>query len=167
MVQVFHDRLFQRFDTAEGSAANAFLGNLREEPFHLIQPRATRRDEVQVIFRMPLEPTLYPRRFVRAVIVHDQMDFHPVFLGHGGVDQVEELDELLLTMPAVALADDLPCGHVQGREQGSRAVAGIVMGVPLRLAGFQRQQRLGAIQRLDLGFFVHAQDESPLRRAQV
>ena len=30
-----------------------------------------------------------------------------------GIDQVEELDELLLAMPAVALTDDLPRGHVQ------------------------------------------------------
>lgn len=95
------------------------------------------------------------------------MDRHPGLLGDVGVDQVEELDELLLAVPAVALADDLPGGPVQGREQRSRAVAGIVVGVPFRLARLQRQQRLGAVQRLDLGFLVHAQDEGTLRRAQV
>ena len=103
LVEVSHDRLFQRFDTAKCPAPEALLGDLGEEAFHLVQPRAACRNEVQVIFRMALEPTLDLGRFVSPVIVHDQVDLDPGLLGDVGIDQVEELDELLVTMPAVAL----------------------------------------------------------------
>jgi len=38
---------------------------------------------------------------------------------------------------------------------------------PRRLAGAHRQHRLAAVERLDLGFFVHAQHDGMLGRRDV
>ena len=43
----------------------------------------------------------------------------------------------------------------------------IIMGPPLGLAGPQRQQRLGAIERLDLALLIHAQHDSALGRIEI
>jgi len=48
-----------------------------------------------------------------------------------------------------------------------RAVAFVVMGVSLGLAWAHRQQRLRAIQRLDLAFLVDTQHQSTLGRIEV
>ena len=135
MVQVFHDRLLQRFHAAEGTAADSLFRDLRKEPLDLVEPRTTRGDEVKVIVRMTLEPTFHFWRFVCAIVVHDQMDRRTRRLRKVAVDQIEKPDELLLAMPVMAFANDFAGGHIQGREQGSRAVANIVMRVPLRHAG--------------------------------
>jgi hypothetical protein len=41
------------------------------------------------------------------------------------------------------------------------------MHVEARIAGHHRQNRLRAIQGLNLALFVHAQRQSPIRRAQI
>jgi hypothetical protein len=53
-----------------------------------------------------------------------------------------------------AFADDAPCLHVRHRghktcEQRCGAMALIVMSAPLHLPGTHRQQRLGAVERLN------------------
>ena len=70
-------------------------------------------------------------------------------------------------MTLVAFADDEARGDVERGEQRGRAVADIVVGAPLRDAGHHRQDRLLAIQRLDLALLVDAEDERPVRRGQV
>ena len=47
--------------------------------------------------------------------------------------------------------------QVECGEQGGGAMADVVVGNALDVAKAQRQQRLGALQRLDLAFFVDAQ----------
>ena len=46
-------------------------------------------------------------------------------------------------------------------------MARVVVGVPLDLAGSQRQHRLGPVERLDLGLLVDAQHDGPLGRVEV
>ena len=46
-------------------------------------------------------------------------------------------------------------------------MTGVVMGAPLDLTRSHRQQRLGAVERLDLRLLVDAQHQSPLWRRQV
>ena len=46
-------------------------------------------------------------------------------------------------------------------------MAHVIMGAPLHLARAQGQQRPGAVQGLDLGLLVHAQDQRPVRRIKV
>ena len=54
-----------------------------------------------------------------------------------------------------------------GGEERGGAVAGGVVGPPLHLTGPQGQQRLGAIQGLNLTLFVHTEHQSLVGRVQV
>ena len=84
-----------------------------------------------------------------SVIVQHQMDF-PRLRRKPGIDVLHELEELLVAMATAALADHFAGGDVQGREQRGRAVALLVVGSLFRQPRSQRQNRLGAIQRLHL-----------------
>lgn len=103
------------------------------------------------------EPVADSLRLVGCVVVRDDVDVeagrHIVFY------VVEKLAKLLAT--AEALADHLAGGDVEGCEQGSRAVALVVVGPPFRLPWAQRQQRLRAV--LHLAFLVDAQHRRPLQ----
>ena len=72
-------------------------------------------------------------------------------------------------MPAagVAGAGDLAGGGVQGGGQAGDSVPGVVAGLPSGDARAQRQDRLGALQRLALRFLVHAEHDCVLGRVQV
>ncbi len=78
---------------------------------------------------MPREPALHRGRPVRRVVVQHQMYGRPFRLGHldHRVDRVQDLDELLMPMPAMALThDDARLDH-QGREQTTGAVAFVLV----------------------------------------
>ena len=62
----------------------------------------------------------------------------------------QEAQELLVAMARHAAADDRAVEHVEGGEQGGRAVALVVMGHGAGPALLDRQPRLGAVERLDL-----------------
>jgi hypothetical protein len=61
------------------------------------------------------------------------------------------------------------CGHRRDKtcEQRCGAMAFIVMRASLHLPGTHRQQRLGAVQRLDLAFLIDADDQRLVRRIQI
>ena len=63
------------------------------------------------------------------VVVQDQVQVQVP--GDGGVDQLEEAEELLVTVAAVVLGDDRSAGQVVGGEQAGGAVADVVMGAAL------------------------------------
>ena len=42
-----------------------------------------------------------------------------------------------------------------------------IMGAPFGLARAHRQERLGAVERLNLEFLIHTEDQSPLGRCQI
>jgi hypothetical protein len=46
-------------------------------------------------------------------------------------------------------------------------MAGVVVATPRRLAGPHWQHRLTAVERLDLGFLVHAQNDGMLGRRDI
>lgn len=56
---------------------------------------------------------------------------------------------------------------IERREQRRGATAHVVMRPTFDLSGLQRQDRLGAIQRLNLGLLVHPEHHCPIRRIQV
>ena len=72
-----------------------------------------------------------------------------------------------MPVPAVAVADGETGGHIQGREQGRNSIALGIMRLSGRYAGSQWQNRLGAVQRLHLALFIHAQHQGAIRRIQV
>ena len=96
---------------------------------------------------------------------HD--DVHVEIRGHVALDFVEKLAELPGAVTRHALADDRSRLHVERSEQRRGAVAFVVVGAPLDLAGAHRQQRLRAIQRLDLALFIDAKHQSALRRVKI
>src|SRR3984893_15471204 len=70
-------------------------------------------------------------------------------------------------MSLIALSDHLSLQDFQSGEQRGRSVALIVMRHGSATALFQRQARLGAIQRLNLTLFIHAEHNRLLRRIQI
>lgn len=52
------------------------------------------------------------------------------------------------------------CLEVERTEQVGSSVGQVVRDVPFALAGTRRQQRLGTVQRSDLGYFIDAKDQS-------
>ena len=111
------------------------------------------------------QPTLDGRGLVGRVIVHHQMDVEVV--GDPGFESAQEFEELPAAVTREALPDDLAGGDVQGREERGGPVAYVVVGAPLDLSGPHGQQRLRAVERLDLALLVHTQHQRPFRRAQI
>ena len=60
-----------------------------------------------------------------------------------------------------------PVATSSAANERGRAVPLVVVRAPLDLARAHRQQRLGAVERLDLAFLVDAQDQRPIRRGHV
>ena len=58
-------------------------------------------------------------------------------------------------------------GDVERGEQRSGAVANVIVGAPLGHTRHHREHRLLAVERLDLAFLIHAQDERTVWRRQV
>ena len=106
------------------------------------------------------EPTADQFGLVARRVVHD--DVHVEIGGHAALDFVEELAELLGAVARHAFADDRSRFHIERSEQRRRAVAFVVVGAPLDLTRPQWQQRLGAVQRLDLALFIDTEHQSPL-----
>ncbi len=102
---------------------------------------------------------------VRAVVVHHQVQGNVP--GKLRINAPQEFQELLVTMPAEALAHDLALQNFQSGKQGGRAVALVVMGHRAQPAFLHRQAGLGAVQRLDLGLLVHTEHQRLIGRVQV
>ena len=79
----------------------------------------------------------------------------------------QELAEFDRAVTLVAAADDLAGGDVQGGEQRGRAVPLVIMAAPLDLPWPHRQQRLGAVERLDLRLFIDAEHQGAVGRIDV
>src|SRR5579864_6110489 len=110
------DSRHQVTDAAERAAADGPLGDDVEPDLHLIEPGGIRRRVVHMEARTGGQPAPDLRMLVRGIVIDDQMDREVV--GHRGLDMAQELKELLVTMPPLALSEDLARRDVQGREQG-------------------------------------------------
>jgi hypothetical protein len=86
---------------------------------------------------------------------------------NGALDGVEELDEFLVTMMRHATPDDCAMENVERGEQGSRAVALVVVGHGPAFARLQRETGLSAVERLDLAFLIDRDDDRVVRRVHV
>jgi len=98
------------------------------------------------------EPATNQFGLVARRVVHD--DVHVEISGHVALDFVEELAELLSAVARHAFTDDRSRFHVERGEQRRRAMAFVIVGAPFDLTGSHGQQRLGAIQRLNLALFI-------------
>ena len=72
-----------------------------------------------------------------------------------------------MAVPGLALGDDLAALHVEGGKQRGRAVAHVVMRDPFEVAQAHRQDRLGALQGLNLALLIDAEDQRFVWRVEV
>ena len=68
------DGLLEFPNIVKDAAAYAFVGEVSEEPFYLVEPGGTGGSEMQVEARMLLEPRPYLGGLMRRVVVQDQVD---------------------------------------------------------------------------------------------
>lgn len=115
--EIIGDGGFELADAAEGAATNALARDRPKESFDLIDPRRACGCEVNLVTRVPGQPAADLGRFVRSVVVHDEVNLHAWFLGNGSVDSFEKLDELLLAMLPEAFADHLAGGDIHQRRR--------------------------------------------------
>src|SRR6516164_1839519 len=152
-------------DAAMDAALDLLIGEQREPAFDLVEPGGAGRREVEVIARVAGEPRFDGWRFVGGVVVEHQMD---VEIGwHGLLDLRQEFAEFDRPVVLVAAADDPTGGDVQGGEQRGCAVALVVMTAPRDLPRPQRQQRLSAVERLDLRLFVDTQHQGAVGWVEI
>jgi hypothetical protein len=71
------------------------------------------------------EPLADQRCLVGAVVVQHQMDIE--LEGNGGVDFLQEIQELHRAMPAVAFVEDVAGGDTESGKQAGDAVSLVVM----------------------------------------
>ena len=115
--------------------------------------------------RMVFDPFKNLGVLVSGIVVDDHV--HRFLLGHPGIDDVEEADELLMAMALHTLADDLAVKHIERREKGGDAVPLIVVGDGAGTSLLHRQPRLGAVQRLDLAFLINRENDGAVGRIDV
>src|SRR5512135_2264543 len=83
------------------------------------------------------------------------------------VDGVEESAELDAAVSPMMLRNDLAALDIKGREERGGPVTDVVVGPALDLPRPQRQNRLRAIQSLDLRLLIDAEHHGPIGRIQV
>ena len=155
-----HDIGAQGLDTAINAAPDLFVGDEGEEAFDLIELGGTGRREMHMPVRPFGKPVPDRRCFVRGAVVQDAMDIE--IARDGRLNLVEKPVELRGAVAGIAFADDLAGRNIEGRKQRGRAVAGVVVTALGGLARPYRRQRLAAVERLDLGLLIDAQDDGML-----
>ena len=111
------------------------------------------------------EPVPDQRRFVGAVVIHD--DVHVESARHLRLNQIQELSKLRGSMPLMKLCDHVAGLRIEGGKQGRGAVACVVVRPALHLAGLHRQQRLRSVERLDLRLLIDAEHRRMRRGIQI
>jgi len=165
LTYVISNRSYQLTDAAEGSSPDAFVGDFREEAFHQIQPGSAGGSEMPVITGVLGKPSLHLGMGMGAIVIEDEVNRQ---LARGAaLDAVQKAQKLLMAVARHAVSQNLAVQHVQRREQGRGSMALVIMGLPFGDSWAQRQNRLGAIQSLNLALFVHAQHQGLLWRVQV
>jgi hypothetical protein len=80
---------------------------------------------------------------------------------------LKNLEHVSAFVRRAGVVEDLAGGDVHGGEEIGRAVALVVMGHGPGPSGLERKSGLGAVECLDLGLLVEAEDDGPFGRAHV
>jgi hypothetical protein len=119
---------------------------------------------VEVHVRVGLQPGHHVWRGVGGQVVEHDVD---VGVGVRRDRPFEEGQEVRAVTGGFALAIHLAGAHVQGGEQVRRAMPDVVVGAFLGRVERDRQQRLGPVQRLDLGLLVDRKDHGATGRVEI
>ena len=163
--QVLFNRGDQGRHAREASSAKTLHAEVAEPTFDQIQPGARGRSKVEMTTGVSLDPGFHPGMFMRAIIIHDQMEIE--FGGSFGIDFLQETEKLLMPMARHAISDHFAVEHAESGKQSGRPVTDVIMGQGSAAAFLQGQAGLGSVQGLDLAFFVHAQNQRLVRRIQI
>ena len=106
---------------------------------------------------MPVEPPAHFRVLVGGVVVEDDVD--ELASWHLSLDGIEEADELLMPVTLHVAGDNRAVEHVEGSEEGRRAMPFVVVGYGAGAALLHGQAGLGAVERLDLALLVNRQHD--------
>lgn len=112
-----------------------------------------------------LKPGLHCRVFVRGVVVHDQVQLK--MFGCFSIDLFEKFQPLLMPVLVLDATDQASLKIVQRSEQGHRAVANIIVRLRSDMADAKRESGLGALQGLNLTFFIAAEYQRLVWRIEV
>ena len=163
--QILINRGDQLRDTLETSPPYPLLCQLPEPPLYQVQPRRTRRREVQRKPRVLRQPRLHLGLILGPIVVHNQVQRRlPQKLP---VQPPQEAQELLVPVLGHALAYHPPVQDVEGREQGGGPMPFVVVGHGPAAPLLHGQAGLGALEGLDLALLVHAQDHGLVGRIEV
>src|SRR6185437_6788360 len=113
-----------------------------------------------MIMRPAGKPRLDLGSFVGGIVIHDDMDIEPFW--DSSVDLFEEVQELGRPVTLVTFADDesdIECG-----EQRSRTVPHVAVRATFGYTRHHRQDRLLAIECLDLALLIDAEDDGAVGR---
>ncbi len=149
----------------ECASPYSFFGQFSQPTFHQVQPRTAGRGEMKVEAWMSLEPISHFGFLVGGVIVNNQVKIKDWC--RLGVHPAQKAQELLVSVPLRALANNTPVKHAQCSKQCSRAIAFIVMSHPSRHSRTKRHHRARPIQRLNSALLVCAQSQRFVRRIQI
>ena len=122
---VFANCVGQFGEALEYASSEALFREVSEEAFHHVEPGGAGRSEVKMKARMFGQPTLNSGLFVSRVVVHNEMQILP--WGRLLVNEFQELQPLLMTMPVHLGADDGAIQRVQRGKQGGGTVSFVVM----------------------------------------
>src|SRR5215469_9426333 len=86
---------------------------------------------------------------------------------NGMIDLFQEFAELDGAMAWPAFANHRSRGNIQGREKTGGAMAFVIVGSALSLAGQHRKDRLAAAQRLNLTLLIYAQHHGVMWGVQI
>lgn len=159
------DSLDQLFDRAERASTDRFVGDQRKEAFDLVEPRTVGGNEMHMSARACRQPCLDLRMLVTAVVVDDAV--HIEFGRHGLVDFTQERQEFPISMTALAGSEHDAIDDIQGGKQRRGAMTDVIVSDAFNVAETHRQYGSGALERLTLALFVHAQHQGVLRWTQV
>ena len=151
-------------EVADGAVRAAFeqlAGQFAEPALDEVQPGARGRREVQTkrgcaVSHLRIAGVLWVE-----LLSSTRWTARPADLP---VDRGQKLLELDRAMAAVQGADDLAAGHVQGVIEAGGPVALVVVRGALEDPGQHRQDRRGAVERLDLGLLIDAEHDGALGR---
>ena len=118
---------------ATASRKRRFFVEVDNLAFDETHPGAVGRGEMDVKARTLGEPVPDERRFVRAVVVHD--DVHVESPRHPLIDQVEKLAKLRGSVPLMKLSDHVARLRIERGKQGRGAMTLVVMRPAFHLPG--------------------------------
>jgi len=156
---------FKLPDGGMNTSAEPLSGEFSEPALDLIDPRRRSRREVNMIMRPAREPRLDLGGFMGGIVIHDDMDIEP--FGDLSIDFFEEVQELGRPMTLVAFADDEPRGHIECGKQRGRTMPHVAVRATFGYARHHRQDRLLAIECLDLALLIDAEDKGSVGRGKI